>query len=38
MASRLTSQVRDIAEVTTAVVEGDLTRKVTVEASGELQG
>jgi HAMP domain-containing protein len=37
MASRLTSQVRDIAEVTTAVVKGDLTRKVTVEASGELQ-
>ncbi|WP_372443043.1 HAMP domain-containing protein [Actinomadura barringtoniae] len=37
MAGRLTSQVRDIAEVTTAVASGDLTRKVTVEASGELQ-
>ncbi|MFC4050158.1 HAMP domain-containing protein [Actinomadura syzygii] len=37
MASRLTSQVRDIAEVTTAVAKGDLTRKVTVEATGELQ-
>ncbi|MFI0453864.1 HAMP domain-containing protein [Actinomadura sp. 6N118] len=37
MAGRLTSQVRDIAEVTTAVAKGDLTRKVTVEASGELQ-
>ncbi|MEU6750230.1 HAMP domain-containing protein, partial [Spirillospora sp. NPDC046719] len=37
MAARLTSQVRDIAEVTTAVAQGDLTRKVTVEATGELQ-
>ncbi|MQY01984.1 Sensor histidine kinase RcsC [Actinomadura sp. RB68] len=37
MASRLTSQVRDIADVTTAVALGDLTRKVTVEATGELQ-
>ena len=37
MASRLTSQVRDFAEVTTAVAKGDLTRKVTVEATGELQ-
>ncbi|MFB4318910.1 HAMP domain-containing protein, partial [Actinomadura sp. 21ATH] len=37
MAGRLTDQVRDIAEVTTAVAEGDLTRKVTVEATGELQ-
>ncbi|MEU8804097.1 HAMP domain-containing protein [Spirillospora sp. NPDC048819] len=37
MAARLTSQVRDIAEVTTAVARGDLTRKVTVEATGELQ-
>ncbi|WP_037559685.1 hybrid sensor histidine kinase/response regulator [Spirillospora albida] len=37
MASRLTAQVRDIAEVTTAVAKGDLTRKVTVEATGELQ-
>ncbi|WP_018657011.1 HAMP domain-containing protein [Actinomadura flavalba] len=37
MASRLTAQVRDIAEVTTSVARGDLTRKVTVEATGELQ-
>ncbi|MCM2577067.1 HAMP domain-containing protein [Streptomyces meridianus] len=36
MASRLTAQVRDIAEVTTAVARGDLTQQVTVEASGEL--
>ncbi|WP_119730013.1 HAMP domain-containing protein [Thermomonospora amylolytica] len=37
MAGRLTAQVRDIAVVTTAVAHGDLTRKVTVEAVGELQ-
>ncbi|HEX6468522.1 MAG TPA: HAMP domain-containing protein [Streptosporangiaceae bacterium] len=37
MAGRLTAQVRDIAAVTTAVAKGDLTRKVTVEAAGELQ-
>src|ERR671914_566705 len=37
MAGRLTAQVRDIAAVTTAVAGGDLTRKVTVEAAGELQ-
>ncbi|REF00070.1 HAMP domain-containing protein [Thermomonospora umbrina] len=37
MADRLTAQVRDIAVVTTAVAKGDLTRKVTVEAVGELQ-
>ncbi|KAK1178291.1 HAMP domain-containing protein [Streptomyces sp. NBS 14/10] len=36
MASRLTAQVRDIAAVTTAVARGDLTRQVTVEATGEL--
>ena len=36
MAARLTEQVRDIAGVTTAVARGDLTRKVTVEAAGEL--
>ncbi|OXS30867.1 HAMP domain-containing protein [Streptomyces sp. XY006] len=36
MASRLTAQVRDIAAVTTAVARGDLTRTVTVEATGEL--
>ncbi|MEV6108562.1 HAMP domain-containing protein [Streptomyces sp. NPDC051940] len=36
MAARLTAQVRDIAVVTTAVARGDLNRKVTVEATGEL--
>ncbi|MFD9795143.1 HAMP domain-containing protein, partial [Streptomyces sp. NPDC059070] len=36
MAARLTAQVRDIAAVTTAVARGDLTRTVTVEATGEL--
>ncbi|WP_078599703.1 HAMP domain-containing protein [Streptomyces violens] len=36
MAARLTAQVRDIAAVTTAVARGDLTRQVTVEATGEL--
>ncbi|MEU9480486.1 HAMP domain-containing protein [Streptomyces sp. NPDC048191] len=36
MAARLTAQVRDIAVVTTSVARGDLTRQVTVEATGEL--
>jgi HAMP domain-containing protein/signal transduction histidine kinase/CheY-like chemotaxis protein len=36
MAANLTDQVRQIAEVTTAVAYGDLTRKVTVEAKGEV--
>jgi HAMP domain-containing protein/CheY-like chemotaxis protein len=36
MASNLTSQVRDIADVTTAVANGDLSRKITVEVSGEI--
>jgi len=36
LASNLTSQVRNIAEVTTAVAQGDLTRKITVEAMGEV--
>ncbi len=36
MADRLTAQVRDIAVVTKAVANGDLTRSVTVEATGEL--
>src|SRR3569832_875091 len=36
MASNLTGQVRDIANVTTAVANGDLTRKITVEVRGEL--
>ena len=37
MASSLTSQVRNIAEVTTAVAEGNLSKKITVEAKGEIQ-
>src|SRR5207244_4240846 len=36
MASNLTSQVRNIAEVTTAVAKGDLTRKITVDVRGEI--
>jgi HAMP domain-containing protein/signal transduction histidine kinase/DNA-binding response OmpR family regulator len=36
MAANLTDQVRQIAEVTTAVAFGDLSRKVTVEAKGEV--
>ena len=36
MASNLTDQVRQIATVTTAVAQGDLTQKVTVEAKGEV--
>jgi len=36
MASNLTNQVRDIAEVTTAVAKGDLTRKIAVDARGEI--
>ncbi|WP_186818047.1 HAMP domain-containing protein, partial [Myxococcus virescens] len=36
MASNLTSQVRNIAEVTTAVAKGDLSKKITVDAKGEV--
>jgi HAMP domain-containing protein len=36
MASNLTNQVRNIAEVTTAVAKGDLGRKITVDARGEI--
>ena len=36
MAGNLTSQVRAIAQVATAVAEGDLTQKVTVDARGEI--
>ncbi|MDP2307424.1 MAG: HAMP domain-containing protein, partial [Pseudomonadota bacterium] len=35
MATNLTSQVRNIAEVTTAVATGDLSRKITVDVKGE---
>src|SRR5882757_4818105 len=38
MAGNLTAQVRDIAQVTTAVADGDLSRKITVEVSGEMLG
>src|SRR4029078_6973179 len=37
MAANLTCQVRNIAYVTTAVATGDLTRKITVDAKGEIQ-
>ncbi len=36
MASNLTDQVRNIAEVTTAVATGDLSKKITVDARGEV--
>ncbi|GAA3568916.1 HAMP domain-containing protein [Nonomuraea rosea] len=36
MANNLTYQVRNIAEVTTAVANGDLTRKIDVDAQGEI--
>ena len=36
MASNLTTQVRDIAQVTTAVAQGNLTRKVEAECKGEI--
>jgi len=36
MASNLTNQVRNIAEVTTAVAQGDLSKKITVNVSGEI--
>ncbi|MBS1581319.1 MAG: HAMP domain-containing protein, partial [Bacteroidetes bacterium] len=37
MAGNLTSQVRNIAQVTTAVANGDLSRKITVDVEGEIQ-
>jgi signal transduction histidine kinase/CheY-like chemotaxis protein/HAMP domain-containing protein len=37
LAANLTTQVRAIAEVSTAVTKGDLTRSITVEASGEVE-
>src|SRR5213075_2062585 len=36
MANNLTTQVRNIAEVTTAVARGDLSRKITVDVKGEI--
>ena len=37
-ALNLTTQVRSLAEVTTAVAEGDLSKKINVEAFGEILG
>src|SRR5207247_7658460 len=36
MASNLTGQVRDIAEVTTAVANGDLSKTITMDVKGEI--
>src|SRR5690349_11783467 len=36
MASNLTNQVRNIADVTTAVARGDLSKKITVDVRGEI--
>jgi signal transduction histidine kinase/HAMP domain-containing protein/CheY-like chemotaxis protein len=36
MANNLTGQVRDIAQITTAVAKGDLSQKITVDARGEI--
>src|SRR5205809_237887 len=36
MGANLTAQVRNIAEVTTAVARGDLSRKITVDVKGEI--
>ena len=36
LAANLTTQVRNIAEVTTAVAQGDLSRKITVDVKGEI--
>src|SRR4051812_32751327 len=36
MASNLTGQVRNIAEVSTAIASGDLSKKITVNVSGEI--
>jgi len=37
LAGNLTAQVRNIAKVTTAIANGDLSQKITVEAKGEIQ-
>src|SRR5436190_7606381 len=36
MAANLTGQVRNIAEVTTAIARGDLSKKITVDVKGEI--
>jgi CheY-like chemotaxis protein/signal transduction histidine kinase/HAMP domain-containing protein len=38
MASNLTDQVRNIADVATAIANGDLSRKITVDVKGEIRG
>src|SRR2546430_13146843 len=38
MAGNLTAQVRNIAEVSTAIANGDLSRKITVDVRGEILG
>ena len=38
MANNLTQQVRNIAEVSTAIANGDLSKEITVEAKGEILG
>jgi hypothetical protein len=38
MAANLTYQVRNIAEVTTAVANGDLSQKISIDAQGEFLG
>src|SRR5207247_4258120 len=38
MASNLTGQVRNIADVATAIALGDLSRKITVDVKGEILG
>src|SRR5207253_833322 len=38
MAGNLTGQVRNIADVTTAVARGDLSKKITVDVKGEIMG
>ena len=37
LAANVTDQVRDIAKVATAIADGDLTQKITVDAKGEIQ-
>src|SRR5205814_10473065 len=37
LAANLTTQVRNIAEVTTAVAQGDLSQKITVDVRGEIR-
>jgi HAMP domain-containing protein len=38
LCGNITDQVRNIAQVTTAVARGDLSRKITVEVKGEILG